>query len=317
MRYEQFSVNELTVNKLLNPYGSNITPGANPSGAMDYFVDLNTTNGTKDGLSWDTAFDTIAEAITASNTSIGLSANRWWARRNRIFVLGDGIAESLTILPEKCDVIGLGSDLYPFPRVTGVHVIAATRPTAGKASACRFINMGFQASGTAEIFKVPAACHGIAFIGCEFTSSAAGNTKALAITDCAGVRIIGCNFQPGAGVATTGLFGLGIGIEGTSSIHDLYIAYNRIFATAGINIAAGDLNGSVVEKNIIRSMGSGKACVDSSNEVAFVDNRIMTAINDLAVANSCTWNAAIAVGNLINTAQARSGEIPIKVVMTS
>jgi hypothetical protein len=118
MRYEQFSVGELTVNKIFNAYGSNITPGANPTGAMDYFVDLNTSNATADGLSWDTAFDTIAEAITASNASITLTANRWWARRNRIFVLGDGIAESLTVLPEKCDVIGLGSDLYPFPRVT-------------------------------------------------------------------------------------------------------------------------------------------------------------------------------------------------------
>jgi hypothetical protein len=177
--------------------------------------------------------------------------------------------------------------------------------------------MGFQASGTDDLFVVPASCHGLSFLGCTFTSSAAGNTKALEITNCAHVRIEGCNFQPGAGVATTGLFALAIGIEGTSATHDLYVANNRIFATAGIAIAAGDLNGSVVENNVIRAMGSGKACVDSSNEVAFVNNRLMTAINDLAVASSCTWNAAIAVGNLLNTAQARSAEIPIKVVMTS
>jgi hypothetical protein len=177
--------------------------------------------------------------------------------------------------------------------------------------------MGFQASGTGDLFVAPAACHGLSFLGCTFTSSAAGNTKALEITNCAHVRIEDCNFQPGAGVAATGLFALAIGIEGTSSIHDLYIAGNRIFATAGVAIAAGDLNGSVVERNIVRSMGSGKAFVDSSNEVAFVDNRIITAIDDLAVANSCTWNAALAIGNLINTNQARSGEIPIKVVMTS
>jgi hypothetical protein len=310
-RHEQFSVNELTVNKIFNPYGSNITPGANPTGAMDYFVDLNTSNSTADGLSWDTAFDTIAEAITASNASIGLAANRWWARRNRIFVLGDGITESLTVLPEKCDIIGCGSDLYPFPRVTGAHTIEVAKV------GCRFINMGFQASGTGDLFVAPAACHGLSFLGCTFTSSAAGNTKALEITDCAHVRIEGCNFQPGAGVATTGLFALGIGIEGTASIHDLYIAGNRIFATAGIAIAAGDLNGSVVENNIIRCMGSGKACVDSSSEVAFINNRLMTAINDLAVASSCTWNAAIAVGNLLNTVQARNADIPIQVVMTS
>jgi hypothetical protein len=95
----------------------------NESGAQDYFVDLN-ISASGDGLSWNTAFATIAEAITASNTSIGLTANRWWARRNRIFVCGDGIAESLTVLPEKTDIIGVGSDLYPFPRVTGAHTIA-------------------------------------------------------------------------------------------------------------------------------------------------------------------------------------------------
>jgi hypothetical protein len=311
MRREQFSVNKLTVNEIYGPYGNLLVPGPNPSGGLDYFVDLNTNNAPKDGLSWDTACATIASAITKSNVSIGLTANRWWARRNRIFVLGDGITESLTVLPEKCDIIGVGSDLYPFPRVTGAHTIAVAKVST------RFINMGFQASGTGDLFVAPAACHGLSFLGCTFTSSAAGNTKALEITDCAHVRIEGCNFQPGAGVAATGLFALAIGIEGTASIHDLYIANNRIFATAGVAIAAGDLNGSVVENNIVRSMGSGKAFVDSSNEVAFVSNRIMTAINDLVVANSCTWNAALAVDNIINTAQARSGEIPIKVVMTS
>lgn len=292
---------------LVEPGGS--VMGGNPTGAADYFVDLN-VSATGDG-SIASPFATIAEAITASNTSIGLTANRWWARRNRIFVMGDGIAESLTVLPEKCDIIGIGSDLYPFPRVTGIHIPAAAKV------ACRFINMGFQATGTAEIFKVLAGCHGLSFIGCTFTSTAAGNTKAIAITDCAHVRIEGCNIQPGAGVAATGLFGLGISIEGTASIHDLYVANNRIFATAGIAIAAGDLNGSVVENNIIRAMGAGKACVDSSNEVAFINNRLMTAINDLVVANSCTWNAALAVGNLLNTVQARSADIPIQVVMTS
>lgn len=311
MRYEQFSVNELTVNKIFGLYGNQLVPGPNPSGGLDYFVDLNTNNATKDGLSWDTACATIASAITKSNTSIGLTANRWWARRNRIFVLGDEITESLTVLPEKCDIIGLGSDLYPFPRVIGAHTIALAKV------ACRFINMGFQASGTGDMFVAPAGCHGLSFLGCTATPSAAGNTKAFEITNCAHVRFEGNRILSGAGVAATSLFALGIGIEGTTSIHDLQMSENRIFATAGVAIAAGDLNGSFVERNYVRTLGSGKAFVDSSNEVCFVDNRIVTAIADLAVASSCTWNEALAIGNLINTASARSAEIPIKVVMTS
>jgi len=283
--------------------------------AGTYYVDLNVA-ATGAG-SPDHPFATLAEAITASNASIGLSANRWWARRNRIFVCGDGITESLTVLPEKCDIIGCGSDLYPFPRIIGVHVITATRPTAGQASACRVINMGFQATGTAEVFKVPAGCHGLQFLDSVFTASAAGNTKALALTDCAHVLIDGCRVLSSAGALTTSVFGLGISIEGTASIHDLQISNNKIFATAGIAIAAGTLQGSFVNDNYIRTLGAGKACVDSSNDVAFVNNRIITAIADLVVANSCTWNEALAVGNIITTATARNGEIPIKVVMTT
>jgi hypothetical protein len=65
--------------------------------AGTYYVDLNVAATGKG--SPDHPFATIAEAITASNASIGLAANRWWARRNRIFVCGDGITENLTILP--------------------------------------------------------------------------------------------------------------------------------------------------------------------------------------------------------------------------
>ena len=277
--------------------------------AGTYYVDLNVA-ATGAG-SPDHPFATIAEAITASNASIGLAANRWWARRNKIFVCGDGIEEDLTVLPEKCDIIGCGSDLYPFPRVIGVHIIALAKV------ACRFINMGFQATGTGDLITTPAACHGLSFLDCVFTPATAGNTKALELTNSAHVKIDGCRFVSAAGVAATGLFGLSIGIEGTSSIHDLQISNNKIFSTAGIAIAAGDLNGSFVNDNYIRTLGSGKACVDSSNEVAFVNNRIITALADQVVANSCTWNEALAVGNKITTATARTTDIPIVVAMTA
>jgi hypothetical protein len=58
MRYEQFSVNELTVNKILDVNGQNITPGANPSGALDYFVDINRISS-GDGLSCDHGFQFV------------------------------------------------------------------------------------------------------------------------------------------------------------------------------------------------------------------------------------------------------------------
>ena len=281
----------------------------NPTGAMDYFVDLNiSTSG--DGLSWSTAFSTISAAITASNTSIGLTANRWWARRNRIFVVGDGIAESLTVLPEKCDIIGLGSDLYPFPRVTGVHVIALAKVS------CRFINMGFQATGTAEVFKVPAGCHGLEFINCTFTASNAGNTKALAITDCAHVLINGCKIITPAGSISTSIFAVGISIEGTASIHDFEASDNFIFATAPITVANGTLQGSLIARNTLRAVG-GLCINDASSDVACVDNRLISSNAALAEAGFCTWNTLLAVNNLGTSNTARNAPVPAVVVLTS
>ena len=77
-----------------------------PKGGV-YYVDGNvaaTGNGSPDH-----PYATLAEAITASDASIGLAANRWWARRNRIYVCGDALSENLVKFPTKCDVIGCGS----------------------------------------------------------------------------------------------------------------------------------------------------------------------------------------------------------------
>lgn len=287
--------------------GGSIMAG-NPTGAADYFVDLN-VSATGDG-SMQSPFATIAEAITASNTSIGLTANRWWARRNRIFVMGDGITESLTVLPEKCDIIGCGSDLYPFPRVIGAHTIALAKVS------CRFINMGFQASGTGDMFVAPAGCHGLQFIGCVATASTAGNTKAFEITDSAHVLFDGCRIITPAGAITTSIFATAISIEGTTAIHDLNIRNNWIFATNGVAVANGTTQGSLINDNYVR-VTTGLAFNDDSDDIAHINNRIITATADLVVANACDWNEALAVGNIITTASARNGEIPIKVVMTS
>jgi hypothetical protein len=275
--------------------------------AGTYYVDLNVA--ATGGGSPDHPFATIAEAITASNASIGLAANRWWARRNRIFVCGDGITESLTVLPEKCDIIGCGSDLYPFPRVIGAHDIALAKV------ACRFINMGFQASGTGDLLKTVAGCHGLQFRGCVFTASTAGNTKALEILDSAHVVIDDCKFLSAAGTLTTGLFARAISIEGTASIHDLDISNNRIFATEGIVVGAGTLQGSFIRDNYIRVVG-GLAIVDGSNDVACVNNMIISSVGGLVEAQFCTWNPLLAVNNMCTSDAAHNTQLPAAVVIT-
>lgn len=261
----------------------------NEFGGRDYYVDLN-VSAAGDGLSWDTAFDTIAAAITASNTSIGLSANRWWARRNQIFVCGDGMTEDLTVLPEKTDIIGVGSDLYNYPRVIGNHVIAA-----GKVG-CRFINMGFISATAGDIFAIPAGCFGLTFKDCLFIPAVAGSTKAIEIASAALVTIEGCRILYGAGDPTN-VFGVGISCEGLIG-HETVIKDNFIQATAGIAIveAAGNNHGSIIKGNTIRA--TALAIDDNSDDYIVSRNDWMTDIDTTTSTDGYDFNLQLAAGNI-------------------
>jgi len=319
-RREQFTVGELTVTNAINLDSRAYIQGAvNPHGAQDYFVDLNMTTAsttvakaardlTVDGKSWATAFQTLAAAITASNASIGLTANRWWARRNRIFVCGDEIVEDLTVLPEKTDIIGVGTDLLPRPRLYGQHSFVSK-------VGVRFQNMGFY-SGTGDtgaMMTFIAGAHGLTFEDCEFLAGAAGMTKALSITDCAHVRILNNDFKVGAG-SMTNIFGLAIEIAGTASIHDLMIQGNRITATAGITVANGTLMGSLIADNYIRATA---LCLnDASSDVQVVNNRFISDASDDgsgagggALAIKCA--ILLASGNMMSSSDHRNAPFPI------
>lgn len=268
----------------------------NPYGGQDYFVDGNVSTTGTTGTSWGDAFLTLTEAITASNTSIALTANRWWARRNRIFVCGDQeIDENLTILPEKCDVIGVGYDILPFPRIIGNHTIAATRPTAGSANGCRFINCGFIAEGTGDLFVIPAGCHGLQFINCWF-QPASTSTKALEITNSAHIRIEDCTFTVGAGDMAK-IFAVAISLEGTV-LHDIAILNNHIVATAGIAVveAAAVAMGGLIQGNTIRAVALG--IDDNSDDFQVVNNRWMTDIDTTTSTAGYDFNLQLAAGNI-------------------
>ena len=279
---------------------------ANPSGAQDYFVDLNRAEA-GDGKSWDRAFTTISAAITASNLSIGLTANRWWARRNRIFVCGDGITESLTVLPEKTDIIGVGTDLYPFPRITGIHTIAAAKVGV------RLINLGFQASTTGVTMTIPLSSHGLQILGCTFIPHASGSTKALMITSTACMKIQGNRFQVGGG-SIASIYGLAISLEGTV-LHENEVLDNTIVATAGIACpeAGGAAEGSIMARNIIRTT-TGLPINDDSDDWMVVDNRMMTEINIGTTTAGYDFNLALASGNILTGLSGVAATVPFAVI---
>jgi hypothetical protein len=278
-----------------------------PKGGV-YYVDLNVA--ATGGGSPDHPFATVAEAITASNTSIGLSTNRWWARRNRIFVCGDGITENLTVLPEKCDIIGCGSDLVPYPRIIGHHTIALAKV------ACRFINIGFTLDGTGVGLTIPAGCHGFQIIGGMLQPSLAGNTVGVQITDSALVRIEGFEVHQNPGAYGTGICAVGIAIAGTTSNHQTLINECFIEATEGIDVvASAPAYGSRITNNIIKATA---LCIDENSDVVIVaNNELITAANgntDGAGAIDC--NAALASNNRITSGNTANMPFPIVDIST-
>jgi hypothetical protein len=263
MRHEQFSVNELIVSKILNPYGGNITPGANPTGGMDYYVDGNATKGPQDGLSWDTAVDTLAEAITLSNASIGLAANRWWARRNRIFLVADLTTESLTTFPNKCDVIGLGSyDANTKAGLKGNHA-----PVNAGNYGTRFINVWFQGlAAAAPVVDLASSSSGIQFIGCTFDGSLGTMTYAIRATASPFLVVRDCDF-----------FGP--------------------FATGYITFGTGETGGTIIEDSIMHgSSGLGISSVTgtTASYQSFIRNcTIITQTTGLCIDDDATGGAGI------------------------
>jgi hypothetical protein len=260
----------------------------NPTGAQDYYMDLN-VSASGDGLSPATAFGTIAEAIAASNISIGLSANRWWARRNRIFVMGDGITESLTVLPEKCDIVGMGSDLFPFPRIIGHHTIVAAKV------GCRLVNLGFIEDAGGDLITIPASSHGYQMIGCHVWPRNGTSGKAVKITSSVGVKLLGNKVYYSQADAAK-RFSHGFSIEGVY-FAECEIEDNNINGAIGILVAATvTALGGFIKGNVIRAIG--KAISDLSSTFSVVDNRWMTDIDTSASTAGYDFDIQKSAGNI-------------------
>ena len=191
-----------------------------------YYVDVNAGVNTNDGLSWSTPLKTLAPAIVLNNANIASGAVGW-AARNAIYFKGDNneaSKETLITLPNKCDVIGVGSyDHKPYPEMIGNHLIGA-----GAYMGTRFINMGFRSlAAGGVIMTVPTTTSGLAFIGCHFDgSTAVVATIGLLATAVEMLSVVGCTFKGG-------------------------------FSTTAIDIGAGESNGLLIRDNIIGSAKKG------------------------------------------------------------
>jgi len=293
-------------------YNVGMMPWQNPTGAQDYFVDLNVKDEEQgDGTSWDEAKNTIAAAITLADTSIGFSPNRWWARRNRIFALGDGITEALTVAPEKTDLIGLGYDIHPWPRVTGNMVIATA------VSGFRIFNMGFIPTSTSPIIQFPSGMHGFGLHNVHLMKSTSyTNSASFQITDCRDwVMDTVFMYPDNAGAYNT----IGFNIAGTSlGVGKAIMRNSVIYGTEGINVVdtGNYIEGAVFHDNVIVATN---LCIDENSDcIAFINNHLITAAAAGSAAGSgvVDWNAALVSGNLATTSD-NNGPIPDRIALAT
>lgn len=269
-----------------------------------YFVDGNvsaTGNGTIDH-----PYATLAEAITASNTSIALSANRWWARRNRIYVCGDALSENLTVFPTKCDVIGCGSyDGFTKAGLSGRHV------PASESYGTRWYNMHFKAVAHASPIMTLAGASSVSgtqFIGCTFDGTLGTMTSAILATAVPFLKVIDCDFT---GTFVTSYITFGAGEAGGTQILD-----NRMLGTAAKGIVApGTTTASwmpVIQGNTI--MATGKPIEDAASVFFVVNNRLMTDINIGTTTDGYSFDLSQACGNILTGLNGVAATVPFAVV---
>jgi hypothetical protein len=246
-----------------------------------YYVDVNAGSNGNNGLSWGTAFKTLAAAITASNATIVASPNgtgRGWAARNTIYYKGDNNeddAETLITLPNKCDVIGVGSyDHKPYPQLIGNHVIGA-----GAYMGCRFINMGFLSPAAGGvIFTVPTTTSGLSFIGCHFDGrSTVAATKAILATAVEQLTIEGCRF---IGKYSTTTIDIGTGSSRGLLIRKNLIESGAIGITTHASMTCADAVAMILDNvfnvvTLVIDENSAKAVVGGNRGVTEADGTVV------------------------------------------
>lgn len=264
-----------------------------------FYVDVNAGTTGAGGSTWETAVKTLAAAIVLNNASIAAGATGW-AARNRIYFKGDNnetAKETLITLPNKCDVIGVGSyDHRPYPVMIGNHLIGA-----GAYMGCRFINMGFKSlAAGGVIFKAPTTTSGLQFIGCYFDGrGATPATKGLELVGIEECNIIDCKFI--GKYSTTALE------IGTGSCRLLVIKGNEIESGAiGITVDAGatcaDAIG-IIKDNTINAVTL--VIDENSDKMAVIGNRGTTsAAQTLALV--IDYNSALSADNIITSATVTS-----------
>jgi len=225
-----------------------------------FYMDLNALVTGSDGRCWASAYNTLEAAITQADADVGLHRN--WARRNTIYVIGDEINEDITVLPEKTDIVGVGTDLAAYPRFMHSWAIGAAVKSP------RFFNCGWMNDAADVAVDIFAGTHGVEFHNCTFIKEAAG-TYGLRINPSHEAKIIGCRFLPDG---ATGLFATAA-IDIVGQCYDLEIRDCHVEGTIAIaNDTAS--HGTVIENCTLKASA---IIIDDDGSAMVVSNcRLIT-----------------------------------------
>jgi len=252
--------------------------GMLPISGKTYFVSKYGSN--QDGSTWAKAYTTIAAAIAASNISIAVTANS--LGRNRIFIDGAETAweETLSVLPNRCDVIGVGTTYGNPVRIKGAQAITTT------CMGCRFYNLYWYNPTAGVHFSLVDNCAQIEFYNCIFRS-APGVTSTIALKVGAqyNFKAIGNRFIGNPA------YTIGIQFDGNCAFGE--VRDNFICATAtGISIAAAAATSDyqlLIKDNVIT-----RSDPNSGNQLT----------TGVAILNTVGQSHVMIVGNYISAVDA-------------
>jgi len=248
------------------------------------------------GKSWNTAFVTIQEAITASNAQIDWSLTPWLVD-NWIHV-ASGLYEEALTPPYSCHIIGYG--------VLGTDTAVEIHPAAGSAMAgtglgLEMVNIRFEAVNAVPVLDF-GVCNQVIIRDCEILPATNSVTHGISIENGTHVRILRNSFHQSQG--TPG-FSHGIYAAGGADkyLHASKIIGNYISGIAsggvGIYIAADcTATETLIQDNTINVPGAGIGIDDNNGNSLVVDNRIFVGGSGDAIDHA--GGASKTLGNLCN-----------------
>lgn len=284
--------------QVIDKYGC-LTNFTNQDG-MIYYVDGNAGLDTNDGLSWDTAYKTLAVALAASHASITTSpkgTGRGWAARNTVYIKGDSFVENLTKGAQKTDIVGVGScDHHPMARIVGNHVMDSTSYMG-----MRFINVNFASpAGGGVIMTLPTQQSGISFLNCFFDGrSSTAATKAILATAVEMLTIKDCRFVGKFSTTTIDI--------GTGASRALLIESNKIESGAiGITTHSGMTCADAIAKIVDNYFDVVTLTIDENSDKAVCGGNRGTTGADGKLASVIDCNAALSYNNIFSHAAGTS-----------